>query len=73
MLKKTAWVISVYHSELKHYNAWPKKKTELTKTLDNLQTWLKVTKGKGADEEILQEITFMIREKDPIEFRVDSD
>ena len=73
VLKKTAWVISVYHSELKHYNAWDKKKTELRKKLDNLEAWLKVTRGKGADEEILQEITFAIREKNPIELRVDSE
>jgi len=31
-----------------------------------------VTKGKGADEETLQKITFTIREKDPIELRVGS-
>ena len=72
VLKKTAWVISVYHSELKHYNAWDKKKTELRKTLDNLETWLRVTTGKGADEEIIQSITFVIREKNPIQLKVDS-
>jgi len=73
VIKKSAWVISVYHSELKHYNEWDKKKTELRKKLDNLQNWLLVTRGKGADEEILQEITFTIREKNPIQFRVDSE
>jgi hypothetical protein len=73
VLKKTTWVISVYHPELKHWNAWDKKKTELRKKLNNLEAWLKVTRGKGADEEILQEITFTIREKNPIELRVDSE
>ena len=66
-------MISVYHSELKHYNEWDKKKTELRKKLDNLENWLLVTRGKGADEEILQEIRFTIREKNPIQFRVDSE
>jgi hypothetical protein len=73
VLPKSAWVISVYHSELKHYNEWDKKKTELRKKLDNLENWLLVTRGKGADEEILQEIRFTIREKNPIQFRVDSE
>ena len=73
VIKKSAWVISVYHSELKHYKEWDKKKTELRKKLDNLQNWLLVTRGKGADEEILQEITFIIREKNPIQLRVDSE
>ena len=41
--------------------------------LDNLENWLLVTRGKGADEEILQEIRFTIREKNPIQFRVDSE
>ena len=72
VLKKTAWVISVYHSELKNYNAWDKKKTGLRKTLNNLETWLKVTTGKGVDEEILQNITFTIREKNPIQLKVDA-
>ena len=72
VIKKSAWVISVYHSELKNYNAWDKKKVGLRKKLDTLENWLLVTRGKGADEEILQKITFTIRVKDPIELRVDS-
>jgi len=34
-----------------------------------LEDWLSVTKGKGADEETLQKINFIIREKNPIEKR----
>ena len=72
VIKKSAWVISVYHSELKNWNAWDKKKIDLRQKLNDLETWLLVTKGKGADEETLQKITFTIREKDPIELRVGS-
>jgi hypothetical protein len=41
----------------------------LRRRLDNLQSWLLVTRGKGADEETLQKITFIIREKNPIQLR----
>ena len=67
--KKPNWVISVYHSELKNYNKWETKKPQLRKHLNNLEDWLSVTKGKGADEETLQKINFIIREKNPIEKR----
>jgi hypothetical protein len=69
VIKKSDWVISVYHSELKNYNAWDTKKIVLRRRLDNLQSWLLVTRGKGADEETLQKITFIIREKNPIQLR----
>ena len=67
--KKNTWVISVYHTELKHYNTWEKKKSELKNELANLENWLLVTRGKGEDEEVLQKVEFIIREKNPINTR----
>ena len=64
--KKDTWIISVYHTSVENYLSWPKKKVELENELADLAKWLKVTRGKGVDEEVLQEIKFLIREKDPI-------
>ena len=56
----------MYHTSVENYLSWPKKKVELENELADLAKWLKVTRGKGVDEEVLQEIKFLIREKDPI-------
>jgi hypothetical protein len=73
VLKKPNWVLSVYHSDLKNYNKWDKKKAVLKKDLANLASWLLATRGKGADEEIIKKVTFTIREKDPITLKVGVD
>lgn len=67
--KKKNWIISVYHPDLKSYLGWEKKKVQLRSDLNNLEDWLKVTTGKGADETVIQQVTFLIREKDPITLR----
>ena len=42
---------------------------QLRSDLNNLEDWLKVTTGKGSDETVIQQVTFLIREKDPITLR----
>ena len=46
----------MYHTSVENYLSWPKKKVELENELADLAKWLKVTRGKGVDEEVLQEI-----------------